>query len=769
MFHRFRFPQWGQFELLAAIGVGAITAGNFWLTLIVLCLLATRAVLPMTNAIIYWPIGLACVVVASYIGSWVVWFGDGAGVDVYFAQNLFFFQLLAFFLVGHIRSEREFENRNDSNSLNTWQKLLVSIPATAMVTYATIQLVQKPFGLMGAYFGGGDHMNHAGMIYRLTTWTAGSGIKSPLNIYAVPDGLHFLIANLVGLASSKSASTPMAQVILSAAWFEWLQAAAFVQLALVLMVGLRKKQWVFRTLVALSAILVASTVDLLVLQFMWAGFTTSLGICWILLVPIAVLREPTQLLSKFSGVLGLLVLAYLAWIVYQPYALVLVLPAIVMIVNCASVQLFNKDILARSFVTVFVLFGIFLISLVAGLLVFGTRNEFVQRLVLSGATYEPYIYTVLLWVLVPVSAWVLLLRRNTEVRIIRRKNLELIYFLSIFYSTAAAIGLVINTSSFGLFDQPYYTQKMLWIILFVSIPIGISGILEVISPAIERLSDQNRIAVMISAPLVLAMTPITTQKYPVLASEHTLHEWIGRSLAKPTGLDPSGEVAFSQNDPQGTYIANLALQSTSKIALDTNLSLSDNPYLVCRYISTKPVSTVFTRSGGKNFLIDSGCPTEPLYIESGTRIEQVPATYPMLPVGHESTVITNPALDDFLDSGFRGDEGFIRWATGLRSVLRLKPASDWKGSSLDVGFIMSSAAARPHQVTFRVNGIDVLEAQFVAKEVGVVRVPLVGDLSKSNLDIEINCDWKEDEIRNQEVLVTPPQCLGVTSLRLSAK
>lgn len=769
MLHRFRLPQWGQFELLAAIGVGAITAGNFWLTLIATCVLATRAVLPKSNAILYWPIGLACVVVATYFGNWVVWFGHGAGVDVSFAQNLFFLQLLFFYLVGHIRSERVFEDRNASNALKTWQKLLVSTPSTAMVTYATFQLVQKPFGLMGAYFGGGDHMNHAGMIYRLTSWTAGSGVKSPFNIYAVPDGLHFFVANLVGLSSSKSTLTPMAQVILSAAWFEWLQAAAFVQLALVLVVGLHKNQWIFRTLIALSAIIVASTVDLFVLQFMWAGFTTSLGICWILLVPIAVLREPNNLMGKFSGVVGLLVLAYLAWIVYQPYALVFVLPALVMIMNYAAVQIFKREILEYSLVTVAVVSGLFLLFLVTGLFVFGTGNEFVQRLVMSGATYKPYFYTVLLWVLVPIVAWVLLLRRSHEVQIVSQKNLELILFLSIVYLTATAIGLVMNTSSFGLLDQPYYTQKMLWVTLFVSIPIGISGILEVVSPALERLSDQNRIAVMMSAPLVLAMTPITTQKYPVLASEHTLHEWIGRSLAEPTGLDPLGEVAFSQNDPQGTYIANLALQATSQNALDTTLSLSDNPYLVCRYISTRPVSTIFTRTGGKKFLIDSGCPTEPLYVESGTRVEAEQAIYPTLSAAREATVLTTPELDGFLVSGFRGDEGFIRWATGLRSTLRLKPASDRKAVSLDVGFIMSSAATHPHQVTFRVNGTDVLVAQFEAEEVGVAKLPLDGDLAKSNLDIQINCDWKEDELWNQELLVTPPQCLGVTSLKLSAE
>jgi hypothetical protein len=761
--------QFGIFEFVAIAALVTSMRGTYWASLFLLSLLATRAVMPKSTSILYWPVGLAGVLLATYVGSWVQWFRGGGGVDVYFAQTLFFAQIVFFYLLGHIRATKSDDKGPRDELMKTWQQIVVSLPSLSLVVYASSQFVNKPFVMMGAYFGGGDHMNHAGMVYGLTGWTAGSGAKSPLDVYAVPDGIHFLIANLVGLDSLRNALTPITQVIVAAAWFEWLQAAAFVQLAIVVVVGAYRDQWFFRFSIATVAVVLATTVDRLVLQLMWAGFTTSLGMSWLLLIPLAVIRDVRQTLSKAFIATALIGLAYLAWIVYQPYAIPIGLLLVALTTAHLLSRFFKKGFFNKATILPIISVIFFGVAVFAGVTIIGTQNEFVERLSMSGATYEPYFYTVLLWCSLALLASAVLLLQKTSLISRSMVSFEATYVLAVLLMTGTAIGLVMVTSNFGLLDQPYYTQKMLWTLLFLCIPIVVASALSLLTPQLAKWTSKNRNAFMFCSVLVLVLWPITNGKYPGVVSQHTMHSWIGTSLAEPTGLDPLGEVAFSANDPQGTYIANLALQTTSANELDTTLSLSDNPFLVCFYISNRPITTVFTRTGGKHFLTESGCPSNLLYIESGERMDAVNPTYPQMTPGEEMSAISKPVIDEYLSTGFRGTEGFIRWATGLNSKILISSSSDKPSKQIKVGYIMSDAATRPHRITFRINGEAVLEQSFQAEEVGVVNLAIPTSEQDKNVDIEIDCDWREEEIWNNDLLVTPPRCLGVTSLELLTK
>jgi hypothetical protein len=150
-------------------------------------------------------------------------------------------------------------------------------------------------------------------------------------------------------------------------------------------------------------------------------------------------------------------------------------------------------------------------------------------------------------------------------------------------------------------------------------------------------------------------------------------------------------------------------------------------------------------------------------------MEYVKPVYPRLGLTNEATAISIPALDEFLSTGFRGAEGFIRWATGLRSTLRFEVTDAMQTMGAKLGFIMSDAATRPHEITFQVNGKPALTRTFAAEEVGIIDLTFEGFSIQNNVDIQIDCDWREEEIWNNELLETPPRCLGVTSLELLTK
>ena len=200
------------------VGVSGIVTGRGWLSLLALSLLATKAILPHGNSIALWPIGLCTVLGSSYIGYFYLWASDRPGVSYSTARQLFLTQLLIFAVVALFRQNSSGKSGAMPNMQWNWfSVVLVALPVF-LVSYATYELIYNPVGLMGGYFAGGDHLNHSGMIYSLTEWTAGSGLRSPFDIYAVPNGLHFLISNVVSISSQSSATPPLAQVFLSAAW-----------------------------------------------------------------------------------------------------------------------------------------------------------------------------------------------------------------------------------------------------------------------------------------------------------------------------------------------------------------------------------------------------------------------------------------------------------------------------------------------------------------------------------------------------------------------
>jgi hypothetical protein len=762
---------------LLVIGVFGITNGAGWLCLLSLSLLATKAILPKGNNLVLWPIGLFAVIGTSYIGYVFLWVSNKPGVSYDTARQLFLVQYLLFAAIAVLRNHDSGERTKRLSARSVWFTIVLTGLPVLLVIYATYELIENPVGLIGSYFAGGDHLNHSGMIYDLTQWTAGSGMRSPLDIYAVPNGLHFLISNVVGISSLASSTPPLAQVFLSAAWFEWLQVAAFVQLGLVVIIGKRNQLWLFRALVAFAIILIMMSIDLLVLHLMWSGFSTSLAITWLLLVPVvALIAEADQKVSK-SGqrftICLLFAMSSIAWILYQPFAIPFFVIASFLVVGIllARFKVFKNSgyklvSSALPLVTAVCTYLIVLIPYWAS----GSENSFMARLSTNGESYRTSFYLVLF--VVVLSIWILWFRSEDESSLpmwgLRRTLLSM--QCGIVALVVAAITVVVLSGKYGIINQPYYTQKMLWILLLTSVPLVVGGVLNAGSTWMSSLVEPQRRALIIALPTLLFLTPIALGKYPVLATQHSSFPWFAKAVRVPVDMDPEATVAFAPNDPQGTFISNLALSIISKNSLDLNIALSGNQYLACRFIGSRPISVVYTTKGGKDYLRDSGCPPELLYFEEDIRTDTYRRSHPRLGYGILSALESSPSLSEYLDSGFHGSERWVRWSTGLRSTISFSIDVEQAGSNIVFGYLAPDALPRPIMAVFTVNGVATKKLSVEQLSSGEVLIPITRETQESGVvNLQIDCDWSDEEIQSLNLVASPPKCLGIRYLGISIK
>jgi hypothetical protein len=298
----------------------------------------------------------------------------------------------------------------------------------------------------------------------------------------------------------------------------------------------------------------------------------------------------------------------------------------------------------------------------------------------------------------------------------------------------------------------------------------VGGVLDAGSTWMSSLVEPQRRALIVALPTLLFLTPIALGKYPVLATQHSSFPWFAKGIRVPTGLDPGLTAAYAPNDPQGTFISNLALSIVSKNSLDPNIALTGNQYLACRFIGTRPVAVVYTTKGGKDYLRDSGCPPELLYFEEDIRTDTYRRSHPVLASGTTSTLESTPGLNEYLSSGFHGSERWVRWATGLRSTISFDVDVDEANSYIVFGYLAPDVVTRPLTAMFTVNGVVTEELLVTSASSGAVMIPVTPLMQGAGVvDLQIDCDWTDDEIWSLNFAPSIPKCIGIRYLGISNK
>lgn len=591
-----------------------------WVTVAGLVVLATQAVLPRSPVLLFWPIGLVAVVVASYGGFWVYWWRRPSGITDAWPTVTFLVIAVVSLVVIVVRRPRE---RPSVSWLDRMTFVVTALPAVFVMQFGARQSVNSPLEFLGNFMYGGDHSLHANIAFKFTHWAQNHDFPSPFQVYNYPSGLHFFGANVSEL-NGRGGYSPAGRVFIEMGRLNWVLLAAFIQLAMTVMVGKPSVNRIFRVLSAIAVLVLMAGVPNFVFQLFWAGFMTSLGISVVLLGLFAVLfwQLTGELVSsRVEKVCLLIMFTYAAAITYQPYA---VIPLALLAGELARYALGKLPGSARSTHLGIRLLGRtpFIIGCMGGvvpLIVYflrGAESPSLKSLLLSGATMnvKPELAFVVGAAGI-VGAFQVGRMRSRAVT----GSLVTAALASTWVFTASLVWIVGKTGGLSVQTQPYYTQKAMWLLLMVSAPMVAAAVLHMVAPAIAR-AGRESLLLRLSTPVFIALIPWSLS-YQVdsglLNIRNPRMSWFTPSYVEKA---KAGEwsVAFTQEDPLGSHIANLALHLVSQLRVAPEFSLNADPAAACAWISTNPVRRVYTTPVGYETLVANGCPIDDVrYIYSG--------------------------------------------------------------------------------------------------------------------------------------------------------
>jgi hypothetical protein len=587
-------------------------------------------------------------------------------------------------------------------------------------------------------------------------------------MYSYPKGLHFLIANLIAISGNHETIPLLVQELRMGAWFEWVQLAAFFQLAILCVMKGARGSGIKRAILLAPIFFVFASMDNFVNHLFWSGFTTSLGITWLFLIPFA-LPMVFETQRKASEVFPMRFLWFLflgigAWLMYQPYAVVFAAVGVTTL-GIRPMTRILKQPLSRFGVSEYVLpatLVVFLVSaIVFGLYLFlGRDSSVVTSLLLDGATTRPFFYTVCMWALLAV----VFLRSETSTD---RDNTftSSSVFLGLIAFTFAMMLIVLRTSDFGLTNQPYYVQKMLWVILFVSIPIVVGAVLTYFEQFLLTRNDSH-LSYYATAVCVLLLTPLVMGRYPTAAFKHGSVDWFAKGISA-TFKDPENKkVAFSANDPLGSHLSNLALRSISNLTMPIEIGLSGNSFLACSFINKNSASLIYTTGNGKAEMEVAGCDNNLQYVVDGKLIPKTESQYFAIPVDTEVDITTSAAALQHMPRGVLPYTKKGNFATGYHSSIVFSYPSKMTSPRLVLNFSGTKVGPVDRTVTVFVNGDLQTTVEASYQRITSVDLVLPTGEAGSRVEIAIDCSWSDEETQKIDVSGPPPACLKLVSMRL---
>lgn len=756
--------------VLAALSVAAIVNQSVVLVLVAMTLLATVAAAPQLNPLMYWPLGLLAMIVVGYGTYFLYWSRSVPGVSHSFSE-MHFFSLVAFFLaVGLVRIAR-----NKSFPVTPawpWSRVIVAgivVAAPIAILYiGSSRLNNDSLSMFSGYMSGGDHGLHNEIIHDLLSWSATPSNENPFSLYTYPRGVHYLIAQFVALGSVESTKGALVQEYLTGAWFEYVQLAAVVQLSVVIFVKWSRKHQLERALFVAPLILVFASMDHFVAHLFWSGFMTSTAMTWALLIPIAVWvgtrngEGGSRLLS--TGVILWFLLVGFAWIAYQPYVMPVVAGGSVALVlwGFERIGCFTRfaGFAGRPTVALGLGGGVSLMAVVASYFVLGSESPAITSLFLDGSTWRPAIGSVVAWVTAAVVLMVLGHSQNGL-----RGHFPAIVVSSLGGFTIGMAGIVFFSGDDGLFDMPYYIQKMFWIMLYLSIPIALgAGSMLVLRTRLFR-DTSARGTRLVGLWLAVALIPLAQGRLPNAAVTHFSVDWFARGVFSVEPRDTENNGAFSMRDKLGSHMANLALRSASTTVLSPDVAISGNPYLACRDIRDQGMTRVYTTPNGRAEMFESGCPTDIEYVEDGVSLEPVVLDY--FEIDSVTERFNNTSLGfRLLLRGFLPPEKWGTWAGGYRSALGFRYLESMEKPQAEISLRRDPSSWNGQRVVVHANGEVMATLDFAASRRKTFTVPLPVGARGTAIELTLTCERTTQQILDDDPADGPGQCVGLETLRV---
>ena len=618
---------------LIAIGVVAVLTGFSWVTLLICCVLFSSAIFTGVYRFLLWPVGLMLSLLFLY-GSFVVASKFGAsGISTRWGQVSLVCMLAVSGSWAVLRRELAVPELDrpelavpEPKIISAAKALLISAIPISVIVVASFQLLSEPVKLVAGYTYGGDHGGHASFVLGITEWwrdgSAGMVLSNAFPVFGYPVGMHNVVAH-VAVASSHTTGTHLFRVLMFAGWFDLIQFAAYVQLVGVVAIRFIKTVNWFAVIFANVAILVMMSVPNIVQQILWDGFSTSLSSAWISLIIFAIsFRKFTVFKNKdiFSS--------YFLWVIIVGAALGLVyqlisLPFVVVAVALAGAWVLRRlgiDLRAASKrnmsikVVAIALLTIALVALLYG--PNGVNGAVFQTFMMQGATRKPSltfvgwlsVVTILLSIFIPSIA------RKKKLQFDGNDKWIILPLVGITYLIFL---ILMRTDSYSWVNTPYYSIKMIWQILFITMPLLLSYSVFIADATLQKSSQRFRDFVrvcLVASGLVYCFSAAYT---PLSVINHQSNHWFADGIRKVDFDKPQHRIiAYYVLDKQGTYVGNRVLDVVTATRLPVRTWFDGGPTEVCKFVIKEKVNEIITAEGGAELLHQAGCPTTGVtYIE----------------------------------------------------------------------------------------------------------------------------------------------------------
>lgn len=739
-----------------------------WLLVFSLSSLISVAVLKRANPILYWPIGLLVLITALYVGYVAQWLGNSVGVDDDNASRLFLIIAVAFAVLAGLRAIRTADVITTPSLTRIITIGFMAALPVVLLVLVTQRWVDEPVRLISGHLAGGDHGAHNEIVHKLLRASGDVVFASPFQMYTYPQSLHFFIANLTALTGPDSTLPLLAHEYAMGAWVEWLQFAAYCQLAVVVFMKGAHGTGIRRVMFLPPLVFAFSAMDNFVVHLLWSGFTTSLGMTWVLLAFLAVADRLVnseswrQLVTTFAV---LLFFALSAWNIYQPYAVIFLGVAaftLLRFINERSAHRTKVTSVLSTALRPSIQFVLTALGLILALIVIlGSESPAVRSLLLDGSTYKPYLYTVLLW---GVFAVILCFAVNDSwlSQLTSGKS----FLLSHLGFVAGMVVTVSVAGGFSVFEQPYYIQKMFWILLFISVPV----VLSLVALTFERFQatrpTSTQIALSLSVVIALLLTPMIQGRLPVNATKKHNVDWFANAIVKDFEDQTNKKVAFSWVDKLGSHLSNLALRATSDLVMPVETGISGNAFLACTFMNENNATLAYTTPNGRAEMVASGCDPSITYVENGELQTNPSLDYFTLDARRTEQIAEGKAGFRFLLRGFLPPERWGTWAGGYRSAIGFDVSAKVSTPTLVLSLRRHPQTPATRELIIAANGTIVSKAQFGVSREKDIKVALPLSTVGRPVELTLTCTRAENEIVKDDPVDGPEPCIGVKSMVL---
>jgi hypothetical protein len=178
--------------------------------------------------------------------------------------------------------------------------------------------------------------------------------------------------------------------------------------------------------------------------------------------------------------------------------------------------------------------------------------------------------------------------------------------------------ILMRTDQYSWTDTPYYSIKMIWQILFITMPLLVSYSVVIIDAALQKSSIPFRNFVKYGLVCAALGHSFTGNYTPLVAREHRSNMWFANGVSQVDFDKPQHRIiAYWNLDLQGIYVGNRVLDVVTATRLPVRTWFDGGPTEVCKFVIKEKVDEIITAQGGAELMQQSGCPTTGVtYIES---------------------------------------------------------------------------------------------------------------------------------------------------------